>query len=95
MKVLSYAHVTKEIMVNQFDNVVASLTFGSYLGFNNSEFPPQGRAHNKALHNSIQICTTNLSRVLTDTGSDLNVLPKCSLMKLILDGVVIRPGIKT
>ena len=92
MKVMSYAHVTEEITVNQFDNVVANLTSGSYLGFNDIEFPPQGRAHNKELHISIQIGTTSLSRMLTDTGSALNVLPKSSLMKLTLDGVVIRQG---
>ena len=80
--------------MNQFDNVIANLTSGSYLGFNNSELPPQGRAQNKALHISIQIGTTSLSRVLTDTGSALNVLLKSSLMKLTLDGVVIRPSSK-
>ena len=44
MKVLSSAHVAKEISVNQFDNVVANLTSGSYLGFCNNELPSQGRA---------------------------------------------------
>ena len=92
MKILSWTHVAKKITVNQFDNVVAKLTSGSYLGFNNSEFPPQGRAHNKVLHISIQIGTTNLSRVLTDSGFALNVLLKSSLIKLTLDGVVIRPS---
>ena len=91
MKVLSSAHGAEEITVNQFDNVVENLTYGSYLGFNDSELPLQGRAHNKKLHISIQIGTTSLSRVLTDTGSALNVLPKYSQMKLTLDGVVIRP----
>ena len=33
-----------------------------------------------------------LSRVLTDTGSALNVLPKSILMKLTLNDVVIRPS---
>ena len=44
------------------------------------------------LHISIQIGTTSLSRVLTDTCSTLNVLSKSSLMKLTLDGVVISPS---
>ena len=54
MKVLSSAHITEEISLNQLDNVVANLTSGSYLGFNNNEFPPQGRAHNKALNITMQ-----------------------------------------
>ena len=41
MKVLSPAHVAEEIIVNQFDNVVANLTPGSYIGFNDSELPPR------------------------------------------------------
>ena len=92
MKILSSAHVAKEITVNQFDNVVANLTSGSYLGFNHNEFPPQGKAHNKAVHISIQIGTTNLSRVLTDIGFAFNVLPKSRLMKLTPDCVIIRPS---
>ena len=53
MKVLSSAHVTKEITINQFDNVVENLTFRSYLGFNDNGLPPQDRAHNKVLQISI------------------------------------------
>ena len=87
MKLLSSAHVAKGISVNQFDNVVANLTSGSYLSFSNNELPSQGRAHNKALHITMQIGTTHLSRVLTDTGSALNVLPKSSLVKLTIDDV--------
>ena len=92
MNIMSFAHVTKEITVKQFDGVVANLTSGSHSGFNESEFHPQGKAHNKALHISIQIGITSLSRVLTDTRSSLNILPKASLMKLTLDGFVIRPS---
>ena len=55
MKVLSSAHVAEEMTVNQFDNVVANLTSGLYLGFNEREVPPQGRAHNKALHISMSL----------------------------------------
>ena len=92
MKILSFAHVAKEITVNQFDGVMANLTPGSQLGFNNSELPPQGRAHNKELHILIQCRTTSLSRILLDTGSSMNILPKASLMKLTMDGIVIRPS---
>ena len=49
MKILSVAHVTKEITVDQFEGVVANLTPGTLLGFNDSELPPQGSAHNKEL----------------------------------------------
>ncbi|XP_058787931.1 uncharacterized protein LOC131662225 [Vicia villosa] len=53
MKILNAAHVTKDITVNQFDGMVANLTAGACLGFSDHELPPQGKAHNKALHISI------------------------------------------
>ena len=49
-KILNEAHVTHDITVNQFDEVVANMTACSCLGFNNDELPPEGHAYNKALH---------------------------------------------
>ena len=92
MKVLSSTHIVEEIFVNQFDNVVENLTSRSYLGFSNNELLPQGRPHNKELHIPIQIGTTSLSRVLTDTRSALNVLPKSRMMKLTLYNIVMKPS---
>lgn len=78
--------------MDQFDGVVANLTLGAHLGFNDNKLPPQERAHNKSLHISIRCGITSLSRVLTDTGSSPNVLPKISLMKLMLEVIIIRPS---
>ena len=92
MKYLSVSHVTKEIIAYSFDGVMSNLASGAYLGFRDSELPPKGRAHNKALHILIQCGKTNLYRVLIDTGSSINVLPKTSLMKLTMEGTIIRPS---
>ena len=35
---------------------------------------------------------TVLSRVLVDTGSSLNVMPKVTLFKLNMDGLIMRPS---
>ncbi|XP_058763532.1 uncharacterized protein LOC131636973, partial [Vicia villosa] len=56
------------------------------------EFPSQGKEHNKALHISIQCGKAHMSRVLIDTGSSLNVMPKATLDKIDLEGLVIRPS---
>src|SRR3954469_2489 len=90
MKILNAAHVTKDITVNQFNGMVANLTAGACLGFSDHELPPQGKAHNKALHISIQCGKDCLARVLIDIGSSLNVMPKPTLDKIALEGLVVR-----
>ncbi|XP_058726052.1 uncharacterized protein LOC131597365 [Vicia villosa] len=92
MKILSAAHVTKDITVNQFDGMVSNLTAGACLSFSEHELPSQGKEHNKALHISIQCGKSHLSRVLIDTESSLNVMPKATLDKIDLEGLVIRPS---
>lgn len=92
MKLLNTAYVPHEISVNQFENVVANISAGNGLGFTDSDLPPEGKAHNKALHISIECKGTTLSRVLVDTGSSLNVLPKSALMRIDYAGVEIRPS---
>ncbi|XP_058741109.1 uncharacterized protein LOC131613457 [Vicia villosa] len=92
MNILNATHVTKDITINQFDGMVANLSDGACLGFNDHELPPQGKAHNKALHISIQCGKAHLSRVLIDTGSSLNVMPKATLDKIALEGLVVRPS---
>ncbi|XP_058782859.1 uncharacterized protein LOC131657480 [Vicia villosa] len=54
--------------------------------------PSEGRNHNRALHISVECKGAMLLRVLVDTGSSLNVLPKSSLMRLDYSGVEIRPN---
>ncbi|XP_058733409.1 uncharacterized protein LOC131605022 [Vicia villosa] len=92
MKILNAAHVTKDITVNQFDGMVANLTAGECLSVSDHELPSQGKEHNKALHISIQCGKAHLSRVLIDTGSSLNVMPKATLDKIALEGLVVRPS---
>lgn len=52
----------------------------------------RGRNHNKALYISIECVDTILYRVLVDTDSSLNVLPKSSLSKLTIEGLVMKPS---
>lgn len=69
-----------------------SITASNGLGFTDFDLPPEGRKHNKALHISLECTGVTLSRVLFDTGSSLNVLPKAALMKLNYQGVEIGPS---
>lgn len=82
LKVLNKSHVMQGITVDQFDYVVANIIASRYLGFNEVELPPEGNAHDKALHISVTCVDTLLSRVLVETGSSLNVMPKNTLSQL-------------
>ncbi|XP_058726212.1 uncharacterized protein LOC131597536 [Vicia villosa] len=86
------AFVPPEISVNQLEGVVSNINAGNGLGFTDADLPSEGRNHNRALQISVECKGTMLSRVLVDTGSSLNVLPKSSLMRLDYSGVEIRPS---
>ncbi|XP_050909836.1 uncharacterized protein LOC127123678 [Lathyrus oleraceus] len=77
----------------KFDDVVANLNASSCLMFtDDDDLPPNGREHNMALHISIQCTDVTRARVLVDTGSSLNVLPKTTLAQLNIKGVMMRPS---
>ncbi|XP_058783918.1 uncharacterized protein LOC131658667 [Vicia villosa] len=78
--------------MNQLEGVVSNINAGNGLGFTDADLPSEGRNHNRALHISVECKGTMLSRVLVDTGSSLNVLPKSSLMRLDYSDVEIRPS---
>lgn len=90
LKFLNEAYVEEDISVNQFDHVVANLSASNCLAFTDEEMPPKGREHNMAFHISIKCVDVTLSRVLVDTGSSLNVLPKVTLAQLRVEGTQMR-----
>ncbi|XP_050909131.1 uncharacterized protein LOC127122899 [Lathyrus oleraceus] len=92
LKIIKKTYVAEDISVIQFDDVVANLNASSCLMFTDDDLPPNGREHNMALHISIQCTDVTLARVLVDTGSLLNVLPKTTLAQLNIEGVQMRPS---
>lgn len=92
VKFLRVAHVPQDIYVFQFKRVVNNIASSVSLGFIDNELPPEGRNHNKALHIYIECVDTIFSRVFMDTGLSLNVLPKSSLSKLTIEGLLMKPS---
>jgi hypothetical protein len=92
LKVLAQAHVTQSITVDQFDGVVANITACNTLSFSGEELPEDGQNHNRALHISVKCKDDALARVLVDTGSSLNVMPKRTLAKLSYQGPAMKPS---
>lgn len=60
VKLLKVSNVLEEISVCQFEAVVNNISASVNLGFNDEEFPSEGRNHNKALHISIECVYTIL-----------------------------------
>lgn len=87
MKVMGVAHVTKDITVYKFGGVIANITTRSRICLSGD-----GREHDRSLHISIKCLDTILSRVLVDTRSSLDVMPKTTLMNLTLEGVSMNPS---
>ncbi|XP_050919585.1 uncharacterized protein LOC127137143 [Lathyrus oleraceus] len=92
LKVFAQAHVTQSITVDQFDGVVANITACNTLSFSGEELPKDGKNHNRALHISVKCKDGALARVLVDTGSSLNVMPKRTLAKLSYEGPAMKPS---
>ncbi|XP_050897461.1 uncharacterized protein LOC127104315 [Lathyrus oleraceus] len=92
LKVLAQAHVTQSITVDQFDGVVANITACNTLSFSGEELPEDGQNHNRALHISVKCKDDALARVLVDTGSSPNVMPKRTLAKLSYQGPAMKPS---
>lgn len=67
-----------------------NITASRYLGFNDAKFLAEGTAHNKALQIYVTCMDTLLSRLLVDTGSSLNMLPKNTLSHLLVEQTKIR-----
>lgn len=92
VKSMKTRHVPQEISVCHFEGVVNNIATSLSLGFSDEELPAEGRNHNKDVHISIEYVNTVLSRVLVDTGYSLNVMPKGSLAKLTIEGLVMTPS---
>jgi len=92
MKILSGAHVERDLSLDKFEGIVSHITANNYLTFTEDEIPSEGRSHNKALRVSIKCMNNFISRVLIDNGSSVNVMLKTTLNKLPSDGIHLRPS---
>lgn len=77
-------------MLDQFDRIIVNITSYNNLSFCDEELPEEGINHNLALHISINCKKDDLSNVLVETGSSLNVLPKYTLASLSYQGAPMR-----
>ncbi|KAI5402338.1 hypothetical protein KIW84_050085 [Lathyrus oleraceus] len=77
--------VSKKVEVPAVDPVSAPKRY-----FYDEELSEKVRNHNLALHISMNYKEDDLSNMLVDTGSSLNVLPQSTLSKLSYQGALMR-----
>lgn len=66
--------------------MVANIIANNNLEFSNKKFYTKGNAYNKDLHISMKCFDSVIVRVLVDTSSSLNDMPKLTLAKLLVEG---------
>ncbi|XP_050918871.1 uncharacterized protein LOC127136337 [Lathyrus oleraceus] len=91
-KLLAQAHVTHKTTIDQFDGIITNITACNNLSFSREDLPKDGQNHNRALHISMKFQEDTITRVLVDTCSSMNVLPKRTLAKLSYKGDEMRPS---
>jgi hypothetical protein len=64
----------------------------NYLNFIDEEILSEGTSDTKALHISLKCKDFIMACVLIDNGSSLNIIPKSTLMKLIVDISYMNPN---
>lgn len=79
-----------DVIIGQFEGIMANITACNNMNFNDEEFLEQGRNHNLALYISMNCQEYALSNVLVEIGSSLNFMPKSTMSKLSYQGAPMR-----
>ncbi|XP_050920128.1 uncharacterized protein LOC127137744 [Lathyrus oleraceus] len=89
-KVLEKTNIEHDVIVDQFDHIVANITSCNNMSFYDEDLLEEGRNHNLDLRISMNCKEDALSNILVDTGSSLNVLPKSTLARISYQGEPMR-----
>ncbi|XP_020209078.1 uncharacterized protein LOC109794019, partial [Cajanus cajan] len=92
LKVLNEAYVAHHISQDKFEGIVSHLTANDHLTFTDDEIPNGRPNHNKPLHISVKCKDFLIAKVLVDNGSSLNVLPKGTFDKLMVEEAQMQPS---
>ncbi|WMV49683.1 hypothetical protein MTR67_043068, partial [Solanum verrucosum] len=82
LQILSGAYVPSETTSEALAGMMERVIDSHRISFDNEELPPEGCAHNKALHITVKYRNMFVSEVLIDGDSGLNICPLSTLKKL-------------
>nr|XP_027095990.1 uncharacterized protein LOC113715885 [Coffea arabica] len=92
LEVLTRAQIPKDISVGNFSHIVGNVLTSKQITFSDEELPAEETGHNKALYVAVRCNGKRLPKVLIDNGSDLNICPWSTLVKLGLQDVKLKPS---
>ncbi|XP_070008429.1 uncharacterized protein [Nicotiana sylvestris] len=92
IKTLNKAHVPVETTVEQLERIAERFFAINQISFSKNDFPPEGAAHNKALHLIVKCEGYYVKRVMLDGGSGVDICPLSTLQRMKIGTERIRPN---
>ncbi|XP_075077029.1 uncharacterized protein LOC142163789 [Nicotiana tabacum] len=92
IKTLNEAYVPIETTVEQLERMAERFFAVNQISFSKNDFPPEGAAHNKALHLTVKCEGYYVKRVMLDSGSGVDIYPLSTLQRIEIGTKRIRPN---
>ncbi|XP_070029255.1 uncharacterized protein [Nicotiana sylvestris] len=92
IKTLNEAYVPIETIVEQLERMAKRFFAINQISFSKNDLPPEGAAHNKALHLTVKCEVYYVKRVMLDGGSGFDICPLLTLQRMEIGTEKIRPN---
>ncbi|XP_075077022.1 uncharacterized protein LOC142163783 [Nicotiana tabacum] len=89
---LNEAYVPIETTVEQLERMAERFFMINQISFSKNDLPPEGAAHNKALHLTVKCEGYYVKRVMLDGGSGVDICPLSTLQRMEIETGRIRPN---
>ncbi|XP_070018063.1 uncharacterized protein [Nicotiana sylvestris] len=92
LKTLNEAYVPAETSVEQLERMTERFFAVNKVSFSKNDLPPEGAAHNKALHLTVKCEDYYIKRVMLDGGSGVDICPLSTLQRMEIGTGRIHPN---
>ncbi|XP_070001894.1 uncharacterized protein [Nicotiana sylvestris] len=82
LKTLNETYVPVETSVEQLERMTERFFAVNQVSFSKNDLPPEGAAHNKALHLTVKCEDYYVKRVMLDEGSGVDICPLSTLQRM-------------
>ncbi|KAI6674158.1 hypothetical protein NL676_002064 [Syzygium grande] len=92
MKLLNEVHIPDTINEVQLEDFIGAILLKDQIAFSDEDFPIDGRSHNKVLYIAVKCWGKEVSRVLIDNCSTLDLRLLSTLYRLGISEELIKPS---
>ncbi|XP_070019137.1 uncharacterized protein [Nicotiana sylvestris] len=92
LKTLNEAYVPAETSLEQLERMMKRFFAVNQVSFSKNDLPPEGAAHNKALHLTVKCEDYYVKRVMLEGGSGVDICPLSMLQRMEIGTGRIRPN---